>query len=508
MQTPFKLFEILPAQGMEGSPAFSKIAIKTGPQNGMRGEESAAGFMQLLNALMVCQPDQMQQCLAQLDWVRVDAEGPGEVAPLIDLSNATEENGSMLLEMVHMLLGGNGTMAGEQLQWTDASGQPGPAEAAAIRVDKNLMALTAPEARISNIMQPAADQTAAADLPDPAKAQEPEIRPGLTLQKIAATQTDLPARDAIQPSMASTPLTSAALVKEQAKTASKPVGHGVDTLSVSQENGLKPETPPAPVPEFVRKGLNSRSRSPDGGLQTPKNPVMNPLQADDPVDWPEPNKQNLPSMERELTATAKQGFSVEEQAVHVHKDQTSVPQAFIRAVTGRVDRSETVAVKNAQSPTIPRDAQSDIIQQIVRNMNFRTDGSHSRVQIRLKPEFLGDIRMQIITENHQVMVRMSADSHAVKEIIEHNMHQLKHELQQHGLQIEKFEVLVGQEGNEGKNSWQQSAFQQARQRKSYRSARSDESRRQAESRPGDIVTGSDGSGTRGQSQPSEIDYFA
>jgi flagellar hook-length control protein FliK len=64
------------------------------------------------------------------------------------------------------------------------------------------------------------------------------------------------------------------------------------------------------------------------------------------------------------------------------------------------------------------------------------------IKIKLRPEFLGPLRMHILTENHQVMVRILTDVPWVKETIEQNIDQLKAALQNHGLQIDKFDVSV------------------------------------------------------------------
>ena len=60
----------------------------------------------------------------------------------------------------------------------------------------------------------------------------------------------------------------------------------------------------------------------------------------------------------------------------------------------------------------------------------------------MKPEFLGHIRMQIVTENHQVTLRVLTESPMVKNLIEHNIQHLRAELQQHGLKMDALNVSV------------------------------------------------------------------
>jgi flagellar hook-length control protein FliK len=80
--------------------------------------------------------------------------------------------------------------------------------------------------------------------------------------------------------------------------------------------------------------------------------------------------------------------------------------------------------------------------QIIDKATLRTTQGHSEVQIRLKPEFLGNVKMTIAADKEQVMVRVVTDQPMVKEIIETHLHQLKTELQNQGLTIDKFDVMV------------------------------------------------------------------
>jgi|GEM_PF-4863450 len=69
------------------------------------------------------------------------------------------------------------------------------------------------------------------------------------------------------------------------------------------------------------------------------------------------------------------------------------------------------------------------------------DGQHEAI-IDLKSDFLGHIRIQVIFENQQVAVRILAEHAIVKDMIENNLQQLKADLQQNGLEVEKLEVTV------------------------------------------------------------------
>ena len=68
--------------------------------------------------------------------------------------------------------------------------------------------------------------------------------------------------------------------------------------------------------------------------------------------------------------------------------------------------------------------------------------------------------MQVITENQQVTVKILTEFGFVKEMIDNNIQQLKADLQQQGLQVDKLDVSVFREDNGNKH--QQENTQRAR----------------------------------------------
>jgi flagellar hook-length control protein FliK len=119
-------------------------------------------------------------------------------------------------------------------------------------------------------------------------------------------------------------------------------------------------------------------------------------------------------------------------------------------------------------PFVDKETNTDVIRQIVQRMTLRTEKQQSHMMIKLKPDFLGNVRLHVTTENQQVTVRMEAESMMVKEIIEHNMPHLKAELQHHGLEIDKFDVFVGHDNDESRNGQQQAGFRQGLKRNAKR----------------------------------------
>jgi flagellar hook-length control protein FliK len=71
--------------------------------------------------------------------------------------------------------------------------------------------------------------------------------------------------------------------------------------------------------------------------------------------------------------------------------------------------------------------------------------------------------MQVISENQQVTVRILAEHGFVKDMIESNAHQLKADLQQHGLAVDKLEVTVSRDPEDPGHSREKLAQSKTRQ---------------------------------------------
>lgn len=86
--------------------------------------------------------------------------------------------------------------------------------------------------------------------------------------------------------------------------------------------------------------------------------------------------------------------------------------------------------------------QTTVMDQIVDKAALRSIHGRTEIRISLKPEFLGNVQMNIATDKEQLVVRIVTDQPVVKEIIETHLHHLKTELHNQGLTIDKFEVMV------------------------------------------------------------------
>lgn len=105
------------------------------------------------------------------------------------------------------------------------------------------------------------------------------------------------------------------------------------------------------------------------------------------------------------------------------------------------------AAADRELPGMP--SRSQVFDPIVQRASLQVRGGREEIRIELKPEFLGPVRMQIATASQAVSVRILAEVPRVRDWIEAGLAQLKSDLEQQGLRVEKLEVAVSADGREG-----------------------------------------------------------
>ncbi|NNL75477.1 MAG: hypothetical protein HKO68_03980, partial [Desulfobacterales bacterium] len=143
--------------------------------------------------------------------------------------------------------------------------------------------------------------------------------------------------------------------------------------------------------------------------------------------------------------------------------------------------------------------QNQTLDQIVRRAVIHLRQGQHEAKIDLKPDFLGHIRMQIITENHQVTVKILAEFPFVKDMIENHVHQLKADLQQQGLSVDKLEVSVSRDSDEYRPPQEKTNRLNARQGEADRDNAADPHEKKS-AQVGNSAITADGAST--------VDYFA
>jgi flagellar hook-length control protein FliK len=496
MQTALQFFDI-PTQS--GFGAVDKVAVKMPGETDL--DPSGKDFAAVMGALQRLAPGELQRSLEALDWVALEGENNGYV-PLIDLSN---QNG-IGAQVLTLLM------------------ESPAAEGSVFSFSGDVV-----RKQISELPQPMASELAVAEMGD-GQGQQTGQQAGHLLDSMplepsieAAAEVELTsAKTASGTALASGTAEAATEVKlPSVRTAietalTEGINNEADdlqTMPVAMARS-KPEPPPDDLP---RPSLNNAEQRHQGKTGGETNRQGASTLAGQPMF--EKNQDGAASL-RELAASPVQGShstaeqeTVEEgEADSGGKSNEPLDRVF-QTHGGKANRGTLVASDNAKSmvletaerePVAPsREMQNNIIRQIVRRMTLHSSGLKSRMNLQLKPEFLGNVHMQITTEQQQVTVRMTAESIVVKELIEQQIQHLRSELQQHGLEIDKFEVFVGNGSENWKSSQENAAFRRALHRKG--SGRTEQ--------PGDDLGedndhASDGDKMPLRSRTREIDYFA
>jgi flagellar hook-length control protein FliK len=548
MQAAVKFFD-LPFQGAGGQDT-NKIGIKL-PQrttDQLSGDEN--GFMEIMAALTRIPPQELESSLAQLDWVQVE-DSAGEFAPLIDLTDQAGANSSIL----QMLLPQDGTdVKPPPLPLQTPVGQTELPPELSIDAGKNSTPL--------EMLKPSADT--AAQLPlAPTDARHQQVRdsalravptqvmpPDGALKSAADPEGDVPvskgARLALADRAAETARQAMAQLEGKSDTASLPSDlQPQDSKTLKQWLGDKASIQDKQISQSTL-GRHAVSDSPNSGVQPLQAAGAEPSNLQEQVRQRHPfisnaadrqtaQAQKVPA--ENMAVAQEAGLQLAEKAARqpLHQTVRGADASTIREEAFAVKPSEgmemqlssntsregapsfdsqasttapkTIAASstaNETPPFIDKDTQIDVVRQIVQRMTLRSDSRQSQMVIRLKPDFLGNVRLQVTTEGQQVMVRMDAESAMVKEVVEQNMLHLKAELSQHGLEIEKFDVFVGNDNDGWRSGQQQAAFRQASKRGG----------KPSDSPPADDddLQQSDDSRNQGAgaapTAASEVDYFA
>ena len=121
------------------------------------------------------------------------------------------------------------------------------------------------------------------------------------------------------------------------------------------------------------------------------------------------------------------------------------------------EKAHVTALSPKETEAGSREFRNQTMEQIVRRAVVQVrDGQHE-ARIDLKPDFMGHVRMQVITENQQVTVRILTEFGFVKDMIENNIQQLKADLQQQGLDVDKLDVSVSRDSNGNKHQQENAA---------------------------------------------------
>ncbi|MBW2252311.1 MAG: flagellar hook-length control protein FliK, partial [Deltaproteobacteria bacterium] len=142
----------------------------------------------------------------------------------------------------------------------------------------------------------------------------------------------------------------------------------------------------------------------------------------------------------------------------IHMDSESKDNGIILPKGLSGDKSPGEIMPERENRLTSNIFRTGTLNQIVEKAALNLRNGKSQVLIDLKPEFLGSVRMKIITESHLVTVRILTELPVVKEMIENNISQLKTDLQSYGLEIDKIDVSVANDSQQRGKGFEKADF--------------------------------------------------
>ena len=109
-----------------------------------------------------------------------------------------------------------------------------------------------------------------------------------------------------------------------------------------------------------------------------------------------------------------------------------------------------------------------VFTQIIQKVKLAASPGTSEMQIELKPEFLGRLKLTVSTENGLVTARFNTHSPQVKAIIEANLAALRDTLADQGIKVDQLSVTVTAEKNHSEQGGREGVFKRRNQTRSNR----------------------------------------
>jgi len=199
----------------------------------------------------------------------------------------------------------------------------------------------------------------------------------------------------------------------------------------------------------------TRAHATASAKAAPVNAAMQPYQQTTPAAAPRETVASPAQASEGMTVVLKESSAG--RVVRIGADTQSGQTGLFQAHQGPTG-SDVQVGSSTSAPQAPgQPFQYDLLQQVTEKTVFHLKNGRVEAHIDLKPESLGHLRLHVATDNGQVTLKIMTESGWVRDIIESNISQLKSELQQHNLQIDRLDVSVSGGGQESAGGHSQTA---------------------------------------------------
>jgi hypothetical protein len=208
-------------------------------------------------------------------------------------------------------------------------------------------------------------------------------------------------------------------------------------------DGLAEATTPFPLRQRLHSALPEVSvAGADNGGATPGNLVLKmsaPLQPDD-EGQKRFGKNHAWFSTNTLLHQGQPGLTITELQAEFHHTLGVSRETTTSSVTAQ-------DISTARLPSGLFVPESQIIDHVIRQMTFNTTRNSHTISIKMHPEELGSLKMDLAHNEHGIRAHIQVQSQQVQDILEKYLFRLKDSFEQQGLTLDSIQVSV----NSGKN---------------------------------------------------------
>ncbi|PIC65630.1 hypothetical protein CSV79_00705 [Sporosarcina sp. P13] len=137
-------------------------------------------------------------------------------------------------------------------------------------------------------------------------------------------------------------------------------------------------------------------------------------------------------------------FTTEQPAADTKKQERQAKQNETPSVQSALPQTENRPVFQMTQPVKVPESRSEALmrefQAVLNRANFGHTNGMNRLSIKLYPEHLGRVRIELLEVNGVMTARILASTAMAREMLDSQMHQLRHALNQQNLQVDRIDL--------------------------------------------------------------------
>ncbi len=133
-------------------------------------------------------------------------------------------------------------------------------------------------------------------------------------------------------------------------------------------------------------------------------------------------------------------------------------QDKLAAMAAGFERSAGTNIPSTSTNTVASSRPGEFVYQVADRIQVQLRDGKNEIRIQLKPENLGSLEIRAEATGNGIVARITAESAAVRNYLENNLHVLQQNLQDQGLKVERIQIAVQEVVNQQSSSGQSAQF--------------------------------------------------